>query len=298
MPGKADPVKKYWWLILVVVPLSVALVQYGPSWRGSSASGESRISDNQFNGAAIIGDVSVVVNEAAGKGVTLDEGLIKLINEAVSLSSASQHAAAAAKIEQVRASSSSVSALPSLLNSLGAEQLRAGNADAARKAFEEVLAADSSNRTALDGLHRLPAGPLKGIKVVNFSSEYHSGYGPGKLVDDNPSGGWISGNGNFPQSFVFELPVESDVSELSFNNVSNDQPEQASKDVEISFSTDSPTAGFEVVGKVALANGEIGQGVRLSGQTRARWIKLRILSNYGHKGYTQLGDVQIIGRPR
>jgi hypothetical protein len=59
MPGKTDPVKKYWWLILVVVPLAVAVVQYGPSWGGSSTSGESRISDNQFNGAAIIGDVSV-----------------------------------------------------------------------------------------------------------------------------------------------------------------------------------------------------------------------------------------------
>jgi hypothetical protein len=296
MPGKTDPAKKYWWLILVVVPLAVALIQYWP-WGDSSTSGESRISDNQFNGAAIIGDVSVVLNEAAGKGVTLDEELIKLIKEAVSLSSASQHAAAAAKIEQVRTSSSSVSALPSLLNGLGAEHLRAGNTGEARKAFEEVLAADSSNRTALEGLHRLPAGPLKGIKVVNFSSEYYSDSAP-QLVDGNPNTGWVSANGNLPQSFVFELPAESDVSELSFNNVSRNEPEQASKDVEISFSTDSPTAGFEVVSKTTLAKGEIGQGVRLSGPTRARWIKLRILSNHGHKDYTQLGDVQIVGRPR
>ena len=48
-----------------------------------------------------------------------------------------------------------------------------------------------------------------------------------------PNTGWVSANGNLPQSFVFELPVEFEVSELSFNNVSRSEPEQASKDVEI-----------------------------------------------------------------
>ena len=295
MAAKPDYPKKYWWVILVIVPLALALIQYAP-WPGSSPSGAPRISDNQFNGAAIIGDVSVVINEAATKGATLDEGAVKLIKDAAGLAGAGQHAAAAAAIEQVRASSGSAATLPSLLNGLGAEHLAAGNTEQARKAFEDVIASDPSNRVAWEGLRRLPAGPLKGIKVVNFSSE--SILGPAaQLVDGNPNTVWISANGNFPQSFVFELPMEIDVSELSFNNVSRNEPEQASKDVEISFSTESPTAGFEVVAKTTLAQGEIGQGVRPRSPTRTRWIKLRILSNYGHAGYTQLGDVQIVGKP-
>jgi hypothetical protein len=236
-----------------------------------------------------------VISEAASKGATLDEGLVKLIKDAAGLATAGQHAAAAAAIEQVRSSSRSVAALPTLLNSLGAEHLRAGNVGEARKAFEEVLTSDPSNRTAWEGLRRLPDSALKPIKLVNFSSEY---YGAAGLVDGNPNTGWVSGNGNFPQSFVFELPVESDVSELSFNNVSSNEPEQSSKEVEISSSVDSATAGFEVVTKATLAQGEIGQGVRLKSPTRARWIKLRILSNYGHPSRTQLGDVQIVGKPR
>jgi hypothetical protein len=295
MAAKTDYPRKYWWVILVVVPLAVALIQYFP-WSGSDSSGESRISDNQFNGAAIIGDVSVVISEATSKGTTLDEALVKLIKDAAGLATAGQHAAAAAAIEQVRSSSRSAASLPTLLNGLGAEHLRAGNTGEARKAFEEVLATDPSNRTAWEGLRRLPSNPLKAIKVVNFSSEYY-GSTASALVDGNPNTGWVSANGNFPQSFVFELPVESDVSELSFNNVSRNEPEQASKDVEISSSTESATAGFDVVTKATLAQGEIGQGVRLKSPTRARWIKVRILSNYGHPGYTQLGDVQIVGKP-
>jgi hypothetical protein len=65
---------------------------------------------------------------------------------------------------------------------------------------------------------------LKGIKVVNFSSEYFSG-SASQLVDGDPNTGWCSANGNFPQAFVFELAVESDISELSFNNVSRSDPD-------------------------------------------------------------------------
>ncbi len=295
MAGKTDYPRQYWWVILVVVPLTVALIQYAP-WRGSSMRDESRISDNQFNGSAIIGDVSVVMTEATSKGATLDEGLVKLIKDATGLASAGQHAAAAAIIEQVRSSSREAATLPSLLNGLGAEHLAAGNIEQARKAFDEVIANDPSNRVAWEGMRRLPARPLKGIKVVNFSSEYFSGSAR-QLVDGDPNTGWCSANGNFPQTFVFELPVESVVSELSFNNVSRSDPEQATKDVEISFSTDSATAGFEGATKATLAQGEIGQGVGLRSPARARWIKLRILSNHGHPGYVQLGDVQIVGKP-
>ena len=294
MAAKTDYPKKYWWVILVAVPLALALIQYAPWGTGSSTGG---ISDNQFNGPAIIGDVSVVISEATSAGTTLDEGLIKLIKDAAGLATSGQHAAAAAKIEQVRSASREVAALPSLINGLGAEHLAAGNTEQARKAFEDVIARDPSNRVAWEGLRRLPANPIKGIKVANFSSEY-PGFYAAALVDDNPNSGWSSANGNLPQSFVFELPVESDVSELSFNNMSRNAPNQASKDVDVSFSSESATSGFEVVTKATLAQGEIGQGVRLKSPARARWIKLRILSNYGHPDYTQLGDVLIVGKPR
>ena len=178
-------------------------------------------------------------------------------------------------------------------------ELPTGNTGQARKAFEDMIADDPTNRVAWEGLRRLPENPIKGVRVANFSSESSSIFS-GKaadLVDGNPATGWNSSNGSFPQSFVFELPVDFEIAELSFNNVSRDAPNQASKDIEISVSADSATAGFVVVAKTALAQGEIGQGIRLKPAARGRWIKLRVLSNDGNPDYTQLGDVQIVGKP-
>jgi len=162
-----------------------------------------------------------------------------------------------------------------------------------------VIANDPTNRLAWEGLRRLPETPIKGVRVANFSSESASIFSgkAAELVDGNPATGWSSSNGSFPQSFVLELPSDFEIAELSFNNVSRDAPNQASKDIEISVSADSATAGFAVVAKTALTQGEIGQGVRLKPAARGRWIKLRVLSNHGNPDYTQLGDVQVVGKP-
>ena len=230
-------------------------------------------------------------------GASLDESLIKLLNEATALAGAGQHAEAAARIDKVRATSREVAALPALLNGAGAEHLAAGDTEAARAAFEQVLAADPRNRLAAEGLRRLPAAPIKGVTVANFSSEYFALTPASAIVDANPASRWMSADAPFPHSFVLEIPYAADITELSFNNAVS-TASQAAKDIEVSVSADSATAGFGVVLKSVLAQGEIGQGMRLKDATPGRWIKLRILSNYGDPKYTQLGDVQVIGRPR
>ena len=146
---------------------------------------------------------------------------------------------------------------------------------------------------AWKGLALLGDGPLKGLRVVNFSS--YSGWHPSNLVDGDPATIWSAGDATFPQSVVLEFPVECGIGELSFNNPASDH---ATKDLEISVSTQSPTAGFTVVGKTTLARGEIGQGVPIAGAPSAKWLKIRVLSNYGHASYTYLGEIVVNGRPR
>jgi len=139
---------------------------------------------------------------------------------------------------------------------------------------------------------------LKGLKVVNFSSQRASweGASASDIVSGDPNKVWASSDGNFPQSFVLELPIESTIAYVVFNNQSRGDPKRSSKDVEILVSTQSASFGFEVAAKAALQQGEIGQGIELKPARRARWVRIRILSNHGSPEMTTLGIVQVLGR--
>ena len=291
--------RKAWWLVLVIVPLAVALFQYQPWRRSASGSSAAGVSNNQFLGPAVIGNISLVLNEAQNAGTALDERLLENLKGAIELSKSGSHEAAAAKIETIRGSSGAVGELPSILNNLGVEYLLAGRADQAKTAFEAVLRKDPTNKTAWAGLGQLADQPISPVRLVNFTSEYTGSiwYTASNIVDGNPNTYWASRDATLPQSFVIELPVHTTVSGLAFNNSARDKANQAAKEVEISFSDQSATGGFESAFKTTLALGEIGQGVSVKPPQNARWVKLRVLSNYGDPELTQLGDVEVIGRP-
>jgi hypothetical protein len=256
--------KKYWWVVLIAVPLAIALLQYQP-WKhaGGSAGGFS-VSGNQFLGPAIVGNISMVINEAAKAGATLDPALIEQLKAAAAQSKAGDHNAAVVTIEQVRATSPMLAKLPSLSNSLGIELLSTGKPRLARTAFANSSSASNST-------------------IASF------------IVDESDSSVWRSGNNVFPHTFILELPVDAIVSEMSFNNAG--EGNAAAKDIEISLSTTSPTSDFKIAAKGVLAAGEIGQPIKLNPPQVGRWIKLRILSNYGNNSYTGLGDVTVTGKP-
>lgn len=142
-----------------------------------------------------------------------------------------------------------------------------------------------------------PVEELKGIKVVNFTSHYRVfSAAPSEIVEGDPGKVWASSDGNFPQEFVLELPGEAIISYIVFNNQTFEDAKRSSKDVEISVSTQHASFGFEVAAKTVLQQGSIGQGVELKPARQARWIKIRILSNYGSTDRTSLGMLQVLGR--
>lgn len=298
MPSRPDIArnypKKYWWMVLVALPLGIALVQYQPWKKAGGSAGGFNVSGNQFLGPAVVGNISLVINEADKAGATLDPALIELLKTAAAQSKAGNHEVAAAKIEQIRATSGTLAKLPSLSNNLGIELLLAGKPRQARKAFEDVLQNDPDNKAAWAGLAELGDAQLRPVKLVNSSSGY-GGTPASWIVDDSDFTVWRSGNNVFPHSFVLELPVEATVSELSFNNAG--EGNAAAKEIEISVSATSPTSDFKVAAKGTLAAGEIGQPIKLNPPQTGRWIKLRILSNYGSTSYTGLGDVTVTGKP-
>ena len=287
--------RKYWWLVLIVVPIVIAVIQYRPWQKGASGSGTS----------ITLRDVSVIVNEAAQSGTKLDEELVNQLKQAVEQAQEGRHDAAAATIEQVRTSASQVAALPSLLVNLADEYRHAGKENEARQAYQTVLKKDPTNERILDGLSRLPNGLLEGLALVNFTSEAYftvnvnqGGPGASNVVDGKPNSAWVSGNGELPQTFVFALPAPALISEISFNNPGYGDPDRNAKDIEISVSPQSATSGFVVVATAVLAKNDIGQGITLKSPTFGRWIKVRILTNYGSKAATSLGDVSVSGKFR
>jgi tetratricopeptide (TPR) repeat protein len=282
--------KKYWWLVLVVVPIVIALIQYRPWRNGTSTSGTSITFD----------DVSVIVNEAAQSGTALNEELINQLKLAVASSREGQHDTAVAAVEKVRDSSSQVAALPSLLIGLADEYRLSGREEDARRTYQTVLKKDPTNERILDGLSRLPDAPLdEGITLVNFTSQLHnlSGYEPAShMVDGKPSSAWISGSSEFPHTLIFALSARALISEVSFNNPAYGNADRNAKDIEISVSSQSATSGFTVVATAVLAKNDIGQGVRLKSPAAGQWIKVRILTNHGNKEETSLGDISVSGR--
>ena len=83
---------------------------------------------------------------------------------------------------------------------------------------------------------------------------------------------------------------------MVINNQSWGDPKGASKDIEISVSAQGAAFGFGPPVKAVLDRGEIGQAVTLQPPLKGRWVKIRILSNYGRTERTTLGVVQVIGR--
>lgn len=285
--------KKYWWLILIIVPVVIALIQTKP-WQRGEASGSSTTS-------ITMGDVTVIANEASVAGTKLSDELVAQLKQAVERSQTGQHAAAADSIEKVRSASHQIAELPTLLGTLGDEYQLSGKTDDARRVYQAAFTKDPANARALKGLSRLPAAPIEGVKLVNFTSQRENIWGDalaGNIVDGNPESAWVSRDGQFPQTFILEMPMSVAISEVSFNNPAYGDPSRGAKDIEISVSRQSASSGFRLVRTASLAKNDIGQGITLDGAPVGRWVKVRVLANYGNKENTSLGDVSIVGRPQ
>jgi hypothetical protein len=187
------------------------------------------------------------------------------------------------------------------VGTLGDEYRLSGKTDDARRVYQAAFTKDPTNARALNGLSRLPAAPIEGVKLVNFTSQSQDYFGhgwAGNIVDGNPESAWLSRDGQFPQTFIFEMPTGAAISELSFNNPAYGDPTRGAKDIEISVSRQSASSGFRAVRTASLLKNDIGQGIALDGAPVGRWVKVRVLSNYGNKENTSLGDVSIVGRPQ
>jgi VWFA-related protein len=134
--------------------------------------------------------------------------------------------------------------------------------------------------------------------AVVFVSTYLLGSQvPRHLIDGRTdSAGWASASVPPPHDLVFAFrgACLAEVRRLVIHPKGAQPPETWAKEFKIEVSQTSPFRDFQTVGAFTLKPEPAHQTFALPQPVLARFVKLRILSNYGGAA-TQLGEVQIIG---
>ncbi|PYR75281.1 MAG: hypothetical protein DMF86_15630 [Acidobacteria bacterium] len=133
-----------------------------------------------------------------------------------------------------------------------------------------------------------------GAHVENFSSQYNeSTWAADRAIDGDPGKAWSSGrDATFPHEIVFSFLDHQTVllSAVAINPHLDRYAKQTPKDVEVWVSTQSAKDGFVQVAKGTMRQESVPQRIEFA-PVQARFLKLRLLSNYGGE-YTSVAEVQ------
>jgi hypothetical protein len=151
-------------------------------------------------------------------------------------------------------------------------------------------------RYAVSGGFQTPEGvnvnsTVLDAKIVSFSSQ-RVGYEASHLINEltiDSYPGWRSADTTFPQDIVVEHQDVSQVSKVILEQQPAEPPSTWARRFEIDVSTTSPTQGWTTVGTWELAQVNGVQRFTFP-PVDSKWIRLRILSNYGSTAYTSLDE--------
>lgn len=134
---------KYWWIVLIVVPIVAALIGLLPSLLNCGGGGTTRIVNNHYAGNHMYHNVEVVLNlftaaEGAQPGTEAD------IRRGFQAIESRDYASAIPLFQKLAKQAPS----PELYNILGVLHAQNGDARAARAAYDQAVAADSSYELA------------------------------------------------------------------------------------------------------------------------------------------------------
>lgn len=132
------------------------------------------------------------------------------------------------------------------------------------------------------------------IRLLSGAGSLSGGWGPGNLFDGDAGTGWSSRPGaRFPHEFIIEFPQSVFIGAMEFDNAVQEQsyPGASTRAVTVQASNVGPSGPFQNLATLSLAPGANHQRFAIPPVT-VRWLRLLILSNYGHANYTQLMDVR------
>ena len=133
--------------------------------------------------------------------------------------------------------------------------------------------------------------------ILYESSSYSLEWKAKYIIDGLLRRGWRSRKDSpFPHIIIFELISNAKINFLKFNNNTRESqyPGISSKKIQVEFSAVSPNSGYNNVESFTLEKGAKVQKFSIT-ETKARWIRLTIKSNYGHLNYTELKEFEAWG---
>ena len=138
----------------------------------------------------------------------------------------------------------------------------------------------------------------RGAVVLSATSQYNEKWSALSLLDGTHTTGWCSAKDTpYPNTFIIELAQPLGLNIFVLDNSSAEEsshPGISACEFELHASATSPEEGFRLV-----LSGEAAQGERkefsLKEPVEARWLKLVILSNWGHPSYTELMELEAYG---
>jgi hypothetical protein len=100
---------------------------------------------------------------------------------------------------------------------------------------------------------------------------------------------WRSTDASFPQEITVDFSQRGAPEKITLQNNPNEPMDTYPKEIEVLLSVDGPDSGFVSVGRfIAQPTTELQRFT--FPRTVARWVTLRVLSNYGSSAYTSLDE--------
>ncbi len=139
--------------------------------------------------------------------------------------------------------------------------------------------------------------------ILAHTGQYDKEFPVNAMIEGNLQNYWASGKpgpkGWYPQSFVIELERPIALAKLVVDNRETDEeayPGVSARQVRFSASTQSSQSGWEPVAAVEARQFSRKEEV-LDKPVLARWLKVEVLSNYGHKSYIEINELEAYGKP-
>lgn len=148
------------------------------------------------------------------------------------------------------------------------------------------------------------AGEVKNLASANeggylafFSSQYNNGeWKAQNLIDGSADKGWAAQNKAAHSVIIgFKNNALAEIHDILINPYTKEDGSNWAKDIEIQVSTTYPFRDFRSVGKFTLKKEGSDQVFSFPQPTKARYVKVRFLSNYDGT-YMEAGEIQVMGK--
>jgi Mg-chelatase subunit ChlD len=259
-------------------------------WASSGAAPQEIVLSFYEHREALIG--RVVIDTLTPSTRTVSDRLPRQVEISVSTTNAAAGFTPVATVEMPKESGlRAIDCAPARAKYLRIRILSTYSRDAILIGEIGAFEADGPTPSILQDFPRNLALFALGGAIVSYTSEYAS-FRASHLIDGDPVQDWRSGVPfHLPQEIVFAFHDDAaaliDRIELASGGMMT-----APKVISVSTSLVSPVDGFEQVGEFTLKRAAGAQSVSI--RRRARFLKLRILENWGSRDYTSLGEVRIL----